>query len=175
MKTIEIKLYKFNELSEEAQERAINSLSDINVDSDWWDSTYEDAKNIGLKLKYFGLDRNKHAEGEFIESALDCAFKIKQEHGDMTETYKSAANFIEEYNAMFVKYEDKDKPQHVAEEHTDAFDDELDEMSDEFLKTILEDYANILQGESEYLQSDEAIKETIEANDYDFTEDGKQY
>jgi hypothetical protein len=32
-----------------------------------------------------------------------------------------------------------------------------------------------IQNEFEYLQSKEAIIETIKANDYDFTEDGKLY
>ena len=52
---------------------------------------------------------------------------------------------------------------------------EIEESEQEFLSDLLEDYSIILQRESEYLQSRESIIETIEANEYDFTEDGKIY
>ena len=37
-------------LSDKAKQKAIEKFYDINVDYDWWDSVYEDAKNIGLKI-----------------------------------------------------------------------------------------------------------------------------
>ena len=58
MKTLTINLYQFSELSDEAKEKAISNLSDINVDFDWWTNTYEDAARIGLKITSFDLDRN---------------------------------------------------------------------------------------------------------------------
>ena len=69
MKTHTINTYSFNELSEEAQQKAIENLSDINVNFDWWNFTYEDAKNIGLKITSFDLDRRRHAKGQFLLSA----------------------------------------------------------------------------------------------------------
>jgi len=48
----------------------------------------------------------------------------------------------------------------------------LDELGNEFTKAILEDYLTILRNELEYLDSDDAVKESIEANEYEFTEDG---
>ena len=54
-------------------------------------------------------------------------------------------------------------------------ENKLDEMSEEFLKSLLEDYRIILENEYEYLTSKEAILETIEANDYEFTADGTIY
>ncbi len=47
------------------------------------------------------------------------------------------------------------------------------ELEAAFLKSILEDYSTILQNECEYLMSDEAVTETIQANQYTFTESGK--
>ena len=35
MKTIEVNLYEFKELSPEAQEKALNDLCSINVDFNW--------------------------------------------------------------------------------------------------------------------------------------------
>lgn len=86
MKTITINLYSFNELSKEAQQKALNKLATINVEHDWWDDTYEDAKNIGLEIKEFDLDRNKHAKGEFILSANEVAQNIINEHGESCNT-----------------------------------------------------------------------------------------
>jgi hypothetical protein len=169
MKTIEINLYKFSELSEESKKRAINDLYDINVDYDWWDDTYDDAKNIGLKITGFDLDRNKHCTGMFIDSAVDCATKIKEEHGKECETYKTADLFLNSFLPAKEQWE-KDNEGWYYEDEPEAQD-----AQGEFLKSILEDYATILQDESEYLTSEPAIIETIESNNYDFTENGKLY
>jgi len=57
MRTIETTVYKFDELSDEAKQQSIENLYDLNVDYEWWDCTYEDAENIGLKISEFDLDR----------------------------------------------------------------------------------------------------------------------
>ncbi len=44
-----------------------------------------------------------------------------------------------------------------------------------FLNSLIEDYSIILQKESEYLMSNEAIIETIEANEYEFKANGDRY
>jgi len=46
-------------------------------------------------------------------------------------------------------------------------------LEQEFLKCILEDYRCILSNEYDYLQSNEAVIETIITNDYAFTEEGE--
>ncbi|KKK46644.1 hypothetical protein LCGC14_3163200, partial [marine sediment metagenome] len=55
----------------------------------------------------------------------------------------------------------------------DGLDERLDKVEAEFLRDILEDYLILFREEYEYLTSRKTIIETIEANDYDFTEDGK--
>ena len=174
MRTKTINLYQFNELSEEAKQTAISKLYDINVNYDWWDCTYDDAANIGLKITSFGLDRNKHAQGEFTQDADYCARKIIADHGDMCETHKLAKNYFAEYNDLVTKYSDGVQTDKVAEDNEYDFDQEADDLEREFLRDLLEEYANILQRECEYLQTDEAIIETIECNEYEFTEDGKR-
>jgi hypothetical protein len=164
MKKIEIKVYSFNELSEKVQEKVIQKLADINVDFDWWENVYEDAKNIGLKITSFDLDRNRHATGEFILSASEVAQNILNEHGETCETWQTANNFIEEFNPKFADYW-----------QTEENEGELLELEDEFLNSLLEDYSIILQKEYEYLISEESIKETIEANKFQFLENGTQF
>lgn len=172
MKTVSINLYEFSELSEDAKEKAITNLSDINVSHDWWDCTYDDAENIGLKIKSFDLDRNRHAKGVFITSGCEVAEKIMSEHGESCETFKTAAQFLSDWANLVIKYSDGKNMDRVAEGNEYDFDNEANDLEEEFLKSLLEDYSIMLQKESEYLQSEAAIIETIEANGYTFEEDG---
>mgnify|MGYP006325382769 FL=1 len=171
MRTFRTKIYLFEELSEVAQQKAINELSGINFDHDWWQCTYEDALIIGLKITSFDLDRNRHADGQFILSACEVAQNVFNEHGEDCETYKTAQKFIEVWQPVFDDYMNENSENYESQE----LENTLQEMEDDFLNSLIEDYSIILQNESEYLQSDEAIKETILANDYEFTKDGNQF
>jgi len=173
MKTKTINLYSFDELSEEAKKKAIQNLSDINVDYQWWGSTYEDAKNIGLFINGFDLDRNKHAKGYFINPAYECANDIVREHGKDCDTHKTAVDFIAKWDKAVTDHSDGIDTERVCEEKESDFDAIADDLESEFLKSILSDYATILQNEYEHLTSKEAIIETIKANDYTFTKNGK--
>lgn len=161
MRTVRTKVYFFEELSEEAQQKAIQKHSDINVDFNWWECTYDDAENIGLKITGFDLERNKHASGNLTLSACEVAQNIINEHGETCKTHQTALSFLDKWNPVFANYME-----------TEDGEDELMELEDEFLNNLLSDYADILQNESEYLQSEEAIKETLIANEYEFTKEG---
>ena len=89
MRIIETKVYKFEELSEEGKEKAVNNLSDINVDHEWWDFIYEDAEQICLRITAFDLDRASFVNAEFINSARLTALLILKNHGKNEDTYKS--------------------------------------------------------------------------------------
>lgn len=171
MRTIRIKLYKFNELSESAKQKAIENLSSINVDYEWWEGTYEDAKNSGIEITGFDMDR--YCNGFFIESAQDCANKIVAEHGAICETHKTATQFLKDWKELVAKYSDGTNTNKVSEENEYEFDNEADDLEVDFLKSILEDYRIMLRNEYEYNVSEKAIIDTIEANDYEFTQDGK--
>jgi hypothetical protein len=162
MKTIQVNLYQFSELSEDAKEKAILKLYDINVDFDWWSYLYEDAKQIGLKIKEFDLDRNRYCKGEFINFPTETAEKILLEHGKDCETYKTAKEFLNDLNELTSKFENIE----------DCPEDDFEDLENEFLYSLCEDYSILLQKECEYLQSSEAIIETIEANEYYFDENG---
>jgi hypothetical protein len=161
-------LYKFDELSDEAKEKAIERLADINVDYEWWKGIYEDASNIGLKLTAFDIDRGSYAEGNFTLSAEEVAANIIRDHGEMCETYKTAENFLKEHDPVYADYMDEKSENYESGES----EDKLQEMESEFLKSLLEDYRIMLSHEYDYLTSEEAIKETIEANEYEFLDNG---
>ena len=169
-KTTTRELYTFSELSEEAKEAAVNNCRHYSTRNDWWEGPFEDAAKVGLKITSFDLDRNRHAQGEWITSAKECAKSILDGHGETCETYKTAKAFLDERNEL-VNTWPKDEDGEL--ENGGKLDDELDDLENEFLESIVEDYSIILQNECEYLQSDEAVEEAIQSNEYEFTEDGE--
>ena len=50
MKTVTVNTYGIKELNDKARTRAIEKHRDWNVDYDWWDFTYDDAKAIGAPM-----------------------------------------------------------------------------------------------------------------------------
>ena len=175
MKTAIINIYQFSELSDEAKENAIKELYDINTNFDWWNSVYEDAEQVNLKIKGFDIDRGSYVKAEFIGSAYNAANLIILNHGESCETYKTAKSFIEDWNNLVSKYSDGIKTDTVTEGNEYDFDNEADDLENEFLQSISEDYRIILSNEYNYLTSEKSIIETIEANEYDFTENGILY
>ena len=166
MKTIETTVCEFAELSESAKDKAREWYRDGALDYDWWESTYEDAGRIGLEITGFGLDRDRHATGKFIKDVETVARLILKEHGESCETFKTATSFLKEYSAVEVAIDDV-----LSRE----LDEEREELANEFRRSLLEDYSIILQHEMEWLLSNESVDETITANEYTFTEEGKRF
>lgn len=170
MREVTVKYYQFGELSDDVQSKVIDKMWDINVDYDWWESTYEDAERVGLKLTGFDIERH-YCHGEFIDSAEKTAHLIEDEHGESTESYKTAKEYLTERDRLIDEAARDEYGEFVDENKLDC---ELDDLDEEFRKSILGDYRIILRGEYDYLTSKEAIIETIEANEYEFTENGKR-
>jgi hypothetical protein len=153
-------VYKFEELSEDAQQKALELLSDINVDYDWWDSVYDDAKNIGLEITEFDLDRRSYCHGDFTQSAEDVAKAIIKDHGEDCETFKTTKAYL-------------DVLENTIRDTSEDEDPDMDERNEEFLQSLLEDYRILLQADYDYRTSREGIIESIQANEYEFTKNGK--
>lgn len=164
--TITKTYYKFDELSEKAQENAIEKLYDLNVDYDWWDCIYEDAARIGLKIMAFDIDGGFYVKGGLTASTEDCAKAILDEHGESCDTYQLAKHFLANLDAARKKAKAEDP------EFEEDYCAEIDELKDEFERALKEEYRAILRKEFDYLTSKEAIKESIYANDYEFDEKG---
>jgi hypothetical protein len=170
MKTKTIEIFEFNELSESAKDKALDEVRKGNCDYEWWDFTYEDAKIIGLHLTGFGLDRDRHALGNFEDSAEACAHLIIDNHGETCETYKTATVYLADRFNTIEKAPLNEDGELESEYNLDS---DLDNLDNEFLRSILEDYSMQLQRESEYLDSKEHILEMIDCNGYTFTSNGQ--
>lgn len=168
---VKTEVFKFDELSEEAKQTAIEIWAEEEPSYDWWDCTYEDAGRIGLKITGFDLQRFE-IDGEFTEGLEEVCRLISKEHGQKCDTYQTAAKYLEAYRKERAAYVETFTPEDEDEFYdTDIYQD----MEFEFKHDLLEDYRIILSKEFEYLTSEEAIIETINANEYEFTADGKMY
>jgi hypothetical protein len=164
-----INLYKFEELSTEAQQKAIEKFSDAGVGYNWWENVYDDAKEIGLRIDGFDLDRGRCVDGSLLFAANDVAQKILNNHGDQCETHKTANDFMNEWQPISCDYMNEDSENYESRD----IEDKLMEIEQQFERDLLEDYLIMLQHEYEYLTSEEYIKEFIINNEYEFTEEGK--
>lgn len=162
---IEKTVYKFEELSEKAQQKALDKIFEFHLNYAWWDRVYEDAENVGVKIKAFDIDRGNYIKGE-ITYPETVANNVLKEHGKTCETYKVAESYLKARKDFIEKNQDEDGEISREAEYS------LEDMDKEFKREILEQYLSMLKKEYEYLTSKEAILETIEANQYEFDENG---
>ena len=161
MRTVQTPVYKFEELSDDAKQKAIEHLYDINVAFDWWDSTYDDAKQIGCEIHEFDTGRSNSINLKCLD-AHETARLIVENHGETCDTRKLADEYLKDFDAL------------ARDEDGEVLNgDALYDLDKEFERARGEEYLSMLRQEYEYQTSEEAILETIEANEYEFLEDGK--
>lgn len=171
-KTIETTVYTFDELEEKAKEKARDWWRQGGLDfHDWHNATFEDAANIGLELKEFEIDSASYVRnltGSLTLSPREVAEKIKAEHGYMCQTHINACDYIHALERL------KEPPAGDGEERG-IYEQERQELDDNFLARLIRNYTELLQQELEYLDSNDHIDEVIRANEYTFTVDGKRF
>ena len=178
MRTITTTVYSFNELNESAKQKAISEIKnkyyDYNNFSEWAiDDCYllqprelmnEDLLILNNRKVYFSLDRDRYID---ISNAMEIQnstlflkwlgldkilidkvdYTILEDSIEFTNQSKNDFTTIQEVkiNAAIKKFENH-----------------------------CQDILNNIEADIDYRFSDEAIIESLIANDYEFTEDGKQ-
>ena len=172
MRTIRTKVYQYDELpTQQAKDNAIEWYRD-DVSSNFstaWDDIKEDAKQIGLKL--ISLDDHRANEGDFMLSANEVAQNIFNEHGESCSTYKTATEFMENWQPVFNNYMDESHEDYESNES----EEKLQELEDDFLHSLLEDYRIMYNQNVQAEYEDEYIIDILQANNYEFTKDGKRF
>ena len=177
MKTETIQIYKFEELDEPIKEKVIEKNRDINTDYDWYDG---DLEFISENLKEHGIEADlKSVEfdiyrGEFSFKVTDINIKKFLEQNDkkllatllLNKKLNVGEIYLNNENSLSV---DTD------EEYDEAILEGIQEQITDFLKDKRREYLKMVRESYDYLCSDEAIKETIEANEYDFLKDGSRW
>ena len=169
MRTIETKVYLFNELDDQTQEKAIQNNYDIAVQDDWHDFIKYDLKEIGIELRSFDVDRGSFAEIH-IDYFFETCEKIIETHGENCETYKIAKRYIDVYNSTVPSLTYLDS-ENIGEYDHDFID--LDYLDEEYQNEFSEEVLSMLRAEYEHITSEEYLIEMFEANEYEFTAEGE--
>lgn len=175
MRTIEIQAYKFNELDEQTKLQVIEDNIHVNVEFDWWDCTYETLLDCSINICSFDIGRGQECEIEFYEDYFEVAKNIENTFGEAMDIVRDAKNFIKNRDALVKKYGEGNEIDgySVKDEFIMKFDEEEADLAHEFEEELSCEILNWLRQEYEHLTSEEAIIETIEANDIEFTKEGK--
>ena len=186
------KVYQFNELKPEAKEKAIEqaSIDGINTDLNWWeqDENYNEmARDYGLEVKMseisFDLDRGSYVYFETFNHGREENWKTGIEVADYKKFVKKAGlkwrKSLEQAFTIGHKHYAGSEGKNTIEADSYYGDSNLTDEEIEKLEACLEEFIDEilsqLKKEYNYLTSEEAIIETIEANEYDFLEDGSRF
>jgi len=206
MKTIEVNIYEFSELSEEAKERVINKFRDDNYNNPYFINEVNDSFEKFADL--FSIDwRNIDYEEPYRnEYSIKLDADIKALSGQRLATYiwnnykgdifkgkyyslwskkeKSYKHYKEGYPALKQRYS-KIQLDNSCILTGVCYDDDLLMPIYDFLnkptsvdfETLLNDciysLCHSVSSEIEYSNTDQAIIETIEINDYEFSGEGE--
>ena len=186
MKTIEIQLYKFNELSKESKEKALKNYSNINENMDYDYIIYEAVRELttagflNAKIEYSGfwsqgdglcfdatIDVSKFAETSNEKRIAKLIFD-----GSIEEFTIEKTSFANHYSHEKTRYIDHSK---TGRENIDKVMETLENKIESIRLQFCNKFYNTLEDAYDYDNSEEAIIETFDMNDYDFTENGKIY
>ena len=200
MRTIEQHIFRYDELSEQAQQLAIESMKDeissVRTESDSYEyrntldkieqiyrvNIYDwsvDEYNFHFRFDFVGIHEDMENEPRLFlrylnNNVLPCIDNRKRYYTrGYTASRRSKIMFENEYDCC------------ISGTWTDsAIDDALNNIkrslkkhlnAREFVESILEGFFEQWRNDYEYTCSDECIAEEIEANDYEFFENGKPY
>lgn len=189
--TQKFKVYKFDELSKDVQEKVLDKDRQINVEDDfWWDydtKAVMDAENDGFDVKDFNFDLFRQGSGARINIKGVSGKIVKHIYNTNSPEYRKIKRWFRE-GLLTIVQEDNSYANHYQHENTFTLDwdlidvdytEEDEKLLGEFTKNVealLKMRSKQLYKELEenynYLTTDEAIKETYEANDYEFRKDG---
>ena len=191
---IETKVYTFNELSDNAKDKARTWFRENNLDYDWYDSVYYDTKEVG-KLLGISIDRiyfsgfDSQGDGACFEGSYSYAKnsvnKIKEYAPVDNELQWIAKALTDIQKLNFYQLSANVKHSgHYYHEYCTSIDVErnngcVKESTEDTLTTLLRDFMHWiyrrLNQEYDYLNSNEVVDDTILTNEYTFTESGKRF
>ena len=175
MRIIEIKAFQFEELDSQTKEKVIENNRTINVDSNFWYQFELDNYKTEMDIIVNEFDIYRRTINITIEDSFKTAQGIVNFFGEKSSIVKTAKIFLKDRDALIKKYgEGNDKDGYgVKEEYWSEYDEEIEYLEEEFRKEIAEEILSMLTSDYEYQTSDDGIKETIIANEYEFQEDGE--
>lgn len=196
MRKVCVKIYKYDELSDSAKGAALEGMRYCNTEYlEWYEDVFYDARRMatlmGIEISsiYFS-GFSSQGDGACFEGSYyykaGSVKAIKSEAPKDTELHRIAGELYALQRKYFYRLQASVKHQGL---YSHEFCTQIDvECSDgaypgietaDALTEILRDFMRWiyrqLKQEFDYLTSDEAIEETIKANEYEFTKDGSIY
>lgn len=180
MREMNVTVYSFAELSDDAKERALNEFRPVNIEHYWYEDTFDTirtaGKRLGLEIDRIYFDTDLYcifdADYRYVRGAVKV---IRDEFPSATDLHKVARDLQVLQKRHFYSLSCNVSSQRDTNSYQCFRFGEDYECED--LGDLLDDFAHwariLLRDEYEGLTSDEAVKEMIEANGYEFTEDGK--
>jgi len=177
MKTITTNIYTFNELNKEAQSKAIENWRNNEEDyyplwSDAEKTMKAFAREVGIDIVDYSIDYDSTSRSyikydfcsdlELLNGKI-LAKELRVLMSDyITDPFKLTGYFLDQEIMRPIQ----DYCTGIADINTHA-SDVIDMCLDAFIKAVIDD--------AESLNTDEAIKETLEVNEYEFYENGNIY
>ena len=192
MRTIEQTVYQFKELGDDAKKKVLERFRDINTDHHWYDFIFENFKEDnkfevgeiyfsgfssqgdGAMFEYSGYDWKSWVNGLLLPEwkkavLLACEVSATGKHSGRYYHYNSCQHSFDWWlesnldgyanlSAFVSEYMEK-LEQHIENEY----------------KSLCNELYRDLETGYDYLTSDKAIQESIEANEYEFLSDGTLY
>lgn len=199
MRTEQVILFKFEELSDDAKEKAREWYRQGALDYDWWEDVYSDASEV---FRILGIDSRKgnkspaiwfsgfssQGDGACFEGTYSYAKgsvrAIKRYAPNDDELHRIASGLMmiqRRYGYSItasLNHTGRYHHEHSVEVDLDARSivDPLDGSEIiSWLRDLMRWIYRRLEEEHDWLLSDEQVDESIIANGYEFTEDGKVY
>lgn len=200
MRTIEYQIYRYDELSEQAQQVAIesmrNSIADMRIESESaeYRNTLEmierifrvniydwsvDEYNSYFRFDFVGIDEDVETEPRLLlrylnTNVLPCIDNKKRYYSKTARvSRKSRILCKKSFDYCLTGCWCDDAVDNALNNINQSVKNRLNAR--EFVKNLLEGFFKQWQNDYEYACSDECIAEEIEVNDYEFYKNGKPY
>lgn len=200
MRTIQYKVYTYDELNAQAQQLAVDSLrdriADTRIESDSADyrntlemieqvfrvkvrDWYIDSCTYFYRFDFVGIDEDIENEPRLLlrylnTNVLPCIDNKKRYYSKTARvSRKSRILCNKEYNYCLTGCWCDDAVDNALNNINQSVKNQL--SAREFIDGILESFFKQWQNDNENAISDECVAEEIEANDYEFFENGRPY
>lgn len=191
----QVTVYQFDELSDDAKEKAREWYRQGCFDYEWWDCVYEDAKRmagiLGITISniYFS-GFSSQGDGACFEGSYEYqkgAYAAIQKEAPKDNELHTIAKALQRAQRPYfyglsatVKQSGHYMHENCTEIRVDCYDDyrEVDSDDEEQIKDLLRDFMRWiyarLEAEHDYMLSDDSVDENIKCNEYTFLEDGSR-
>jgi hypothetical protein len=187
MRTVRTKVYKFEELSDEAKQVAIDNNRDINTDYEWWNPMFEGFTELLEKQGFYETEIYfsgfySQGDGACFDGKVD-ALKFAESINEKRVARLIDAGILEGFTiekTSFSNHYSHEKTRYVDvwREDRKNIDRVLVSMCEEIEEkrlSLSKQIYNDLYKAYEELQSDEFISGTLIVNEYEFLSNGKRF